>query len=364
VCASFVRSVAIVLIGTTLAARPATANDDELLRVVQDGHRAAIESIRTFSCRAELKFEPTQPLARQTAEYWRSGRDFRVRVKSFGSRDDECDTLVRDGVVKQYESYPWRKGESARHGLIGVRDQPFSCNPWAYGLLTFPGQTKYRVPLDELLTDAHRVQSVRRDTRDGRALIHLDLSHDRARLDIWFDPAVNYLARIVRVRAEPPAGGPIDSVATVTEFREVAPGIYFPTRVHQQSTTGGDAKSDKWAATFTDITVNKPLPPDSLTLRFPPGIMVSDLVRNGVFRTDERGEPTLPALNSRGVRYTLGTSPPVPSDYQHLVPQPASVSLEEPRSLTRWLLPAGLVLVAVGVLLKVARRRAAVRNAD
>ncbi len=331
--------------------RLALAGDDELLRLVRDGHRAATESIRTFHCRVALNFDPPPSWGNETAEYWRSGNDFRCVVRSSTTTNH---ILYKDGVVRRYTIDTQHSGDRGRDGVITTRDIAFNCNPWTYGLLTFLGRDKFRVSLDELLTQEYRLHSIGRATRDGRELIRLDVSHDRGRIEIWFDPAVNYLARVVRVRSER-ASGDVEAEAVVEAFVEPTPGVYFPQKVVSNAVTGKDRRRETWTATFSDIKINKPLPADALTLRFPAGLLVADEIRNDMFRTDDRGEPVLPATNSQGKRLTLTDKPPVPMAQPE---QPSdSVTHEEPAPSFRWVLPASVGLLGVSAVLWVVKRR-------
>jgi hypothetical protein len=338
--------------------RIATAGDDELLRLVRNGHRAATESIRTCSCRVAINYDPPPPGGNETAQYWRSGDDFRCLVRASTTTND---IQYRDGVVKRYSSDNQHSGDQGRNGRITTQDMAFNCSPWSYGQLTFLGREKYRVTLEQLLTEAHRLHSIKRETRDGRELIHLDLSHDRGRLDIWFDPAVNYLARITRVRTDR-SFGDVDGETVVTSFIEPAPGIYFPDKVVSTSTVGKDHRRQTWTASFTDIKINEPLPTDALSVRFPPGLLVSDEIRKGMFRTDDRGEPVLPATNSQGKKITLIDKPLVPTAQPEHPSE--SVTQEELASPYRWILPASLSLLAVSAVLWAVKRWRAARVRD
>ncbi|GIW89320.1 MAG: hypothetical protein KatS3mg108_3644 [Isosphaeraceae bacterium] len=65
----------------------------------------------------------------------------------------------------------------------------------------------------------------------------------------------------------------------ITEYQEVAPGLFIPTRIRIQSP---DQPGHLREIRVTTLKVNKPLPAESLTLEFPEGMKVHD-TRSGAF---------------------------------------------------------------------------------
>jgi hypothetical protein len=113
-------------------------------------------------------------------------------------------------------------------------------------------------------------------------------------------------------------------------------------------------KKSSWLAVFSNIQINKPVPGSIFNLRFPAGILVTDLLQGKMFKTDVNGEPTLPGTNQKGKELTLTTAPPFPITQDG--DQTPSVTTEEPRSWTRWLFPAALVFFTLAGILWVIRR--------
>ncbi len=104
--------------------------------------------------------------------------------------------------------------------------------------------------------------------RDGRRLERVELSHARADLTIDFDPSVNYLARVVVARSKLEGGAGKPALEQeVTEFSEVAPGVYYPTKVQCVNPV---TREQTWGIEFSDIKVNEPIAPETMTFQFPP----------------------------------------------------------------------------------------------
>src|SRR5439155_79810 len=124
-------------------------------------------------------------------------------------------------------------------------------------------------------------------------------------LEFWFDPRVNYLARKVITRVK-------QSVAekTVQEFKEVKPGIFFPA-VIRGSTQNAGKLDGRSTTTISKISINAELPADIFDLRFPPGIIVRDSLKNALFKADANGELTLPPTDSKGKLLHIAKSPPL-----------------------------------------------------
>jgi hypothetical protein len=324
------------------------ASGDKLKTIV-DSHAASVAAVRTLSC----KFAFTNRVhGRVNGEYRRSGTDFIVK------------TSYADGRVYTTSSVGGRsrslfrqvgRGMHLLEGIIEVDDGDLAldCDPYTYNLLRFYGQRKFRCELPEILAQPCTCRYVGPVKRHGRPLERVELSHARAVLTIDFDPAVNYLARVVvaRSKLEGDAGKPAFE-QEVTEFSEAAPGVYYPTKVRCVNPATGE---QTWSIEFTDIKVNEPISPETLTFKFPPQVMVQDKVRGGVFVTDAAGEPTLPAHDKNGVPIQLatGAEPEVAPDAPEV---PARPSRYEAGPLTRWVLPAALALLGTGIVLAVVRR--------
>src|SRR5438270_13659847 len=76
----------------------ATAADDDLVRRVLDGHRAARESIRTLTAVVTEEYiHPKQGVIAQ-GRYWRSGNTARIQEGQEGAHAD--DILLKGGEIR------------------------------------------------------------------------------------------------------------------------------------------------------------------------------------------------------------------------------------------------------------------------
>ena len=94
-------------------------------------------------------------------------------------------------------TYPNARGDKAFAGRKAVNDHFCTCDVWNCMLLNFPGPKNARLTLDQLLEKASGTPKV---TRLFNGEIFLNLTYDdpddgEVRLQIWFDPNVNYLVR-------------------------------------------------------------------------------------------------------------------------------------------------------------------------
>ena len=329
------------------------AGEQELLDASLAAHKATIQSITTFTCRVKIQHDPVPPTGYRTGEYWRSGSDFRCI---------EADASVKTDTIYQsatHKSSSWiinGKQLTPTEGQMIAKVLPLRCDPWSLGLLTFYGATEHRIPLDVLLSERHRVKTVRRD--NGK--IYLELTHKRANLKIWFNPAVNYLVdKLIQTDAEESSDSGTIATSIVTQFVEPAPGIFFPasieTEILDKSKTGVTTKR---TVTFSDVVINRPLQKNAFAFQFPPNIIVSDLVNRQMMVTDGQGNPTIPAKTASGGPLKMGSPeefPVSPNEFDG----DGKVTEEEPQRRTRWILPVSLVLLGfVGATLAVRRIRA------
>ncbi len=325
---------------------------DSVLTEAVERHSSSAEAIRTLHCKIAIRRTPSSD-GGTTAEYWRMGGDFRCRSKSDGVT---IEYQRQNGVTTQYVSSAGQLGEAQ----ITDRNMAYTSEAWSFGLMSFYGNDQHRVELKDLLADKLTTATASRAERGGRKMVRIKVSHTRADLEIWLDPAVNHLARHVVLKSKL-QDGPPESDTTVESFVENAPGVFFPSKVVCSVAAGKNGQTSRWEANFSEIEVNKPLSPESLRLRLPAGILVSDDLRSGMFRTDASGNPVLPATNAQGKRLTVAGAQPAqlsPSDSE----LPTRVTEEEPRSPTRWILRVSLVFLASASLLwlirTVRRRRA------
>ncbi len=172
-------------------------------------------------------------------------------------------------------------------------------------------------------------------------------------IEIWLDPQANYLAcRRVIIEKQPGAGsGGERTEHRVKKFAEVSPGVFFPELIEMRVLAGSGEKPRSVRITrVTDVRVNVPLPADTFDFHFPPGILVSDLIRGKEYPVDPDGNPAGPMTD---IDVVPRVAPRISG--------PTAPTVEEPKSWTAWILPLSACVLAVGVALGYVRKRAAFR---
>jgi hypothetical protein len=342
----------------SLVASTAAAADDELVRQVRDGHRAARESIRTFT--AKITFEKIHPEKGVIAQgrYWRSGSTVRIQ-EGPGEGIQTEDTRIRGGETRELN----RKWDAKKPSPMGFAlrrpgDVFISfCDVWREMMIE-QGCPAGGLGLDRILETADGPVRANRENLEGRPCIRLryTLLHGmtpkgtRAKevISQWHDIGRNYLIR--QLISEPE--GPLSSknIIRVTDFIEPSPGVVFPVRVQRDHYKKGELFQTNVVA-VTDAVINKPIPAADLELPAAPrGTILKDQIENrqGPIDSDWKPIGAMTPLAPRAV-------PPA-----NRAPLAAIVesgpSTSEPVSSARWILVAstGVLLLAAGVV--VARR--------
>lgn len=313
---------------------------EDLLELVRVGNHAALSSIRTLSCRVSDSYIPKRKESDvATGEYWRAGDVVRVRYNSEGTTQD---LVLKDSVVRSVVTRLEPKGPRKVATIMRDDRRPLCpCDAWYCGLLALPGPTKAVtiLTLDELLKQPHELHRVARETDAGQELIYLKLSHARADLEIWFDPKVNYLVRKLVISFDDPQPKSGRRESRVVRFKEAAPAVYFPEEVESVVTSNGVRSDRIQRVTFSHILVNRPLPADAFDWFFPDGVTLNDLIEGKQFKADRAGNPI-------GASKTIPQITAVPVSSKQV-----TETREEPKPITRWLVPASAgILVLAGTL--------------
>ncbi len=359
---------AAVLLGLTspLAAQPQSGQP--LLDFVRDAHRATRESIRTLSCRVTYKGKVAQrpdvppdgsdDLQSSSGSYWYSPDAVRARVSEFGREED---SLWKDSIRKIVQ----RRTENGKPQVAAGRMSAGSRylgphNPWSGGLLvlSLPNAVEY-IPFERFIERATRFTGAQRISVSGRELIMTRFHFDGPKeitagwdIEIYFDPSVNYLIRKDSCTSVRPGKGRYEEEMEVTEFTEYAPGLFFPTHAAGWSGTK-DNPDFTCAVELADVRVNQPLPHGIFDFQYPSGIYLVDSIRGTTYNADSAG-------NAISKETALTKQPPPPPANAAAPPGPGRETLDEPRSVARWILPASLgVLLLAGVAALVRRRRLA-----
>jgi outer membrane lipoprotein-sorting protein len=316
--------------------------DKKLLEEARDGNRSALESIHSFSCSVSITSDkpPVRPLP--FGEYWR-GFDGSIRLK----------TKLAEQTVDQVQAQDKVKSITQANGktqgaIVAAGQMLGPCDVWYHGLCTLPGPQFRPLTLDELLAAQVEVKTCKRVQEVDVSLIYLELRHASGRLEVWLDPSANYMVRrtILKGRIDGKDLPPHEK--KVIRFTEVRPTLYFPAEVAAQDQRD-DGPSPISVYHFADVRIDAKIDDTKFRLVFPAGITVIDTVQGKAYRSRDGGK--LEESND----ITLTTEQPNPVDGE--TPR-LSVTTEEPKSFTRWILPSAVaVLVISGGMLLYRRYR-------
>jgi hypothetical protein len=332
------------------------SNGQELLDFVIAAHRSSRELIRTSSCRVEYEivWTPAQSKTiRQScsSQHWSSVDALRLKLTErnsnspIGDLPESLDFCWKDSVMKSVSQTP--AGDGKKVVAAGRNSSPqkhsHRCDAWVRGLLVLhlPG-SGYHLPFERLTEKASRLKKAEWRAVGGHklAIIELNIPHPTEQgesydLELYFDPSVNYL-----IRKEVLKSGNYVREHEVVQFKECAPGLFFPQRINGREDNG------KSTTVLSDIHVNQALPADIFDFRYPAGVYLSDGIKGVSYRTDSEGNPISAITpHARG-------SPPPRSEPGAI----ATETQEEPRSFTSWILPLALVILASAATLALVRR--------
>lgn len=286
-------------LGITLASGIALAGPDidELLAK----HRSAHEAIGSLHAVVEVRHEQylpqKMPPQQMKCDWWQDGpsvrytltvdEDLRGGVKA--KLDHTRSEGLTDGA-KSRTAYSGSLKQSGAKATVGTVDDPAFeqtlYSPWTIGLyLCWNRPNNF---YDIALARRGAVANVAMRTEKGMPVVSFDQYELRS--EVAFDPSVNYLVRrrATWPVATGPAGGGELLQEVVKEFREVSPGIYFPTRV--ETRTYRDERLLTQSISVVDIKmVNGRVPDGTMALEFPAGATVFDYNDQVVYRTGKDG---------------------------------------------------------------------------
>ncbi len=335
----------------------------DLVREVVDGHRDTLARIRTVQGRYTFE-TPQSPGTDILADYYRGGD--RIRIREGREGDVVNDFLFIDGqfrqLTRQWLNRPGQpqRVKTAANIWHGDADGVNGLNPARGLLLSFCSDGNVYPELGTIAADPARRFTARRDRLDATDLIRTEYRYAvpngaTIRAVRWHDPAKSYLVVRREIHPTMPSGPVEPGLVVVTDFTTTPDGVYFPTRVKGGKVAAPDQPT--WTEALSDVRLNRDLPPGILTLPLPPGIKVSDEVRNTEYVGDPNWRPAGP--ESRLQRYViarpaadvLGGSDGLPTQ-------------SEPRSPAGRLLLVSLALLGVvGVVVVAVRVRAARQRA-
>jgi hypothetical protein len=281
-------------VASSLAAPPVEANDD--LEVLASGCRQAREAIRTLTVEFEIrpgnedKSKSPKQLgdAIQRVKWVQSDKTARWRFSSdFANVRNEY--LWKADTLKLISSSGSGRDEVSS-GLLTPQPKLESqvTSPWLYAL--FVSIERPHDPIDEALKSSQYRIALSEVLREGRREKHVTFSDvsGAVRKELWIAPELNYLVTKAVHRLAPDGSSRLER--TTSEFREVKPGVFFPTRGEMQGYKQGKRYIANSIA-FTKVSVNDPIDPNDLELRFPEGLPVADNIKNTLYTVDRNEKP-------------------------------------------------------------------------
>jgi hypothetical protein len=340
---------ALTLLWFTPFAAALVEDKEDLLKRATNAHRSAIELIRTFSCRVD--FEKKGLPNPGHVDYWRSGDMVRV-VEEFSREPSEI--LVRNGKKIRINRNPKLDVKKDMVAIISAkkREHDGVGDAWELGLMKFLGPKRGYYTFDELLELPHKLVEAKRVSENGHEFVYIELEHDQDQSQFWFDPTVNYLISKM-VCSWPDSGHKYSVESKVINFVEPSPGIFFGEKIERRLFDNGASIGGSGITTLSRMSVNQPISPEIFTLRLPHGAQAIDYIQNKIIIVDSEGrqigESSLKVSNSPNPLISVG-------------PDIQFATVEEPKSWSRWLLPAALAILVTASLLLVIQRVRQWRN--
>jgi hypothetical protein len=268
-----------------------------LLEVVQNAHRAAIESLQSVECDVTVMRSQRGEASHQIAHghYTRSGAAVRVQEETArGSQDG----VLKDSAATVLGKERVRTGERLAPSSAvrtSVPEVAFSCDVWSQMLMQFhaAGQSRSR-SLDEVLANALAPPQVTRVHENGQEYVEIDAIIARnggtdAHMQLLFDPRVNYLVKreVLGPRSRTRA------VFEVQDFSEPFPGVFMPVAASARTITDGREDS-RLEIKLSNIRINQPVPPERFDLKMPAGTLVLDRIRHKQYKVGADGSQSGP----------------------------------------------------------------------
>lgn len=334
-----------------IAAPSYAGADEELIQEVRKNHKAARESIRTFS--STIIQEQTHPEKGRTAQarYSRSGRTARIQEGQEGTQDSV--SLMKGGEIWQV-SRSWSGSAKAPKALTIRKpgDTNFGmCDVWREMLIEMTGPAGKQLDLERCLESADGPIRADLDKLDGRRCVRLRYfelypTGAKTRVTQWHEISRNYL--IVKMVIEYPEDpSSFRDVIELTEFVEPSPGVVFPVVAQRQHYKKGELFQSR-VTRLTNVEINKPLAASELALpSVPRGTALRDYIENKEGPVDSALKPigSMRALSPRPVPAAESAPPAKPLD---VMP-----STSEPVTPGRFVIACslGILVVATGVAL-------------
>jgi outer membrane lipoprotein-sorting protein len=288
------------------------------------------------------------------ASYWRSGLSVRIHEEHLLDKHIE-EILVKngEGVSIGMSSAPGARPAHRVATRFSAADLHSMGDVWRNMLLSFPGRgLTSNIELGELLTMPSKRLQLKSIREGEKAFIRLERTYDdpvlgsECRMEIWFDPEVNYLARKKTTSSEK-YGQSSRGVAEIDEFLEVSPGVFFPTKCTTTSYRNGEY-FQTMVATLERVRVNEPISSRIFNLTIPAGTLLDDHIEGKRYVVNNDGKPSGRKQNIDNFTIHLPSQAELPLRSQSPSAEP---------SRTSWFVWGSLCLLFFTVIGWVIRRR-------
>jgi hypothetical protein len=310
----------------------AFARGEDLLQVAREGHRHAREAITSIHLAIQVKTTTSEKgKGNQTtsiqAEWWQSGQSYRVREQirrrarpirlKPGEKPSKLvdlettrDSSSLDGLATDVETVETKDpaGDSKDIGAIialarGVEDRGLS--PWrrtGFFVIDSPS-----LSLLDILESREWVKDVTSISLDGEACLYVRCAGPKeVKVQAWLSIQHGFWVKRLLMTAKA-FDGPPDWEWENDSFQEYPNAVFFPshavTRSYDQ--VDGVAKPTVIMECFFEVlSINEPIPEDSLRVTIPEGTPTQDHRNDTLFVMGPDGQPS-PAHPIQSLRSSL-----------------------------------------------------------
>lgn len=329
---------------------PCSAEQSDLLSLVRAGHRAARQSIRSFSAAVthEVTFADKRSIV-ITGRYWRSLDVVRVQEKQGAGTEDY---LLRDAEIRQVGQGAGSKRGGVHYSASRRASVETLClvDVWTLMMIDSPGPNGGHYDFDRFLEFAKETPQARREKKDGHDCIRLSLTIVSTKgleenVTRWHDVDRNHLAWKETVTDK---GSPDLFESEILEFSEPLPGVFIPMKCRRQVTREGERVHFE-EVTLSEVQVNKPIPNSVFELpAIPSGTILNDKIKRTRYPIDANWRPIGPASPHPQLVMPAPSDGPA-SDYH-------SQSTTEPVPFSRGLTSVSLAILVAACTFLLYRR--------
>ncbi len=255
---------------------------DLIFEQTVSGFNSTIQSINTFSCDINCVIDHPKKEPFQNGKYWRSGKTVRVQEGKLGAGTD--DYLMKGGEIRQIGRWDWKNRRPTYFRAYRSPSTDFFCicDVWAEMAIEFSVLGNRQISYKQFLSENTTLKSCRSVSLNGRKCNQLSLDRVDHRgtvstFDIWHDLGYNYMIAKIEITDTKTLE---KHSTTLSDFRELYPGIYFPHCAERIEHTSSGAIKNGRTTTINNAFVNQPIKPADLSLPdFPSGTLLTDRIR-------------------------------------------------------------------------------------